>query len=59
MTLFPVTTTPVATDLLYPAFESSMGETLVREVDDQADNDELWRRAVALQLVLDRIAGVR
>lgn len=47
-------------DALYPAFKSGMGDTLVREVaEDQADSDELWRRAVALQMVLDRIAGAR
>jgi hypothetical protein len=45
---------------LYPAFESAMGDTLVREVaDDQADDpDALWLRAVRLQLMLDRIAGL-
>lgn len=44
---------------LYPAFESGMGDTLVREVDDQAadDPDALWLRAVRLQMVLDRIEG--
>lgn len=43
----------------YPAFESTMGDTLVREVEDQADDDPdaLWLRAVALQLLLDRVAG--
>jgi hypothetical protein len=46
-------------DYLYPAFESGMGETLVRETDDQVlDNDELWQRAIRLQRLLDRVQGL-
>lgn len=41
----------------FPAYESSMGNTLVWEADEQADSDELWRRAVNLQLLLDRLGG--
>ena len=38
-----------------------MGSTFVWETEDQADDDPdlLWRRAVALQLVMDRLAGLR
>ena len=47
-------------DALYPAFESRMGDTMVRELaEDLADDpDRQWRIAVALQLVLDRIEGL-
>ena len=50
-----------APEIPYPAFESSMGSTFVWETEDQADDDPdlLWRRAVALQMVMDRLAGLR
>lgn len=56
--LFDVPVTSPAIPVPYPAFESAMGDTHVWETDDLADSDELWRRAVALQLLLDRIGGL-
>lgn len=56
-TLFPAPVVAPPT-IPYPAFESRMGATHVWETDDQADSDELWRRAVNLQLLLDRLAGL-
>jgi hypothetical protein len=46
--------------MLYPACESRMGCTFVRETDDDqvGDVDSAWRRAVALQLWLDRLSGL-
>ena len=57
MTLFtaPAVTRPA---IPYPAHESAMGATFIWETDDQADNDELWQRAIRLQLILDRMAGL-
>ncbi len=46
----------------YPAFESRLGCTYVRETDDRLpwdDREGMWIWAVKLQLILDRARGLR
>lgn len=47
-------------DDAYPAYECKMGATYVKESAqyEVTGREHLWRRAVAWQLILDRIAGL-
>ena len=46
----------------YPAYESSLGHTFVRETDDELpwnDREAMWLWAVRRQMILDRATGLR